>query len=276
MKKALQIGDLRAKGSVSDRAVVRGPSERGFYDFRNRFTQFWIDNPGGHRLRLPFLLRRRLRGRRLHLRGRLVGEGAGHETEARRARQASRDLGRTLGQLEAPDGVAHVDNERSVGLRAGRPGVARDLLAYGRSPRVGRLGTWTALAAEPAELLANIVPDRIHQAASATAPGETSSSWSGSAGRRDGSVAVTSAWPERRTRSARIRRRLGSSSERTSSSRSARSASRCSPWEPKLRRSWPPATITTSSRCGPREVVPRSRSRASAESRAARVGGSPS
>jgi hypothetical protein len=56
MKKALQIKHLRAKRSVSDRAVGRGPSERDFYGFRNRFAQVRIRDSGGHLGRLACVL----------------------------------------------------------------------------------------------------------------------------------------------------------------------------------------------------------------------------
>ena len=79
-------------------------------------------------------------------------------------------------------------------------------------------------------------------------------------------------------RSASTRRRPRSSSESTSSrsssggdgsraasaSSSERTARRCSPCEPKLRRSRSPLAISTSSRCGPSPVAPRSTSRGEA------------
>src|SRR6476646_3443058 len=108
MKKALQIPHLRAEGSVSDGAVARRPCERRFYDFRNRFSQVWIHNLGRDRGGLSRLLRGGLgRRRRERLRSR-VGKRSGSEAKPRTAWQTLRDLGRALGQLEAPDRVAHV------------------------------------------------------------------------------------------------------------------------------------------------------------------------
>src|SRR5581483_534631 len=193
MKKALQIADLRAKCSVSDGAVGRGSNKRRFYDFRDRFAQLSISDPGGHLLGLANLLGRSLgRSRRLRLRD-LVGQRPGDEAESRPARQPRRDLARAVGELEAPDRVAHMDDERPVGLETGRPGIARDLRADRREPAVRRVRSGAALGAEPPQLLADLAADRIHHAASAIAPGVTASSWSGAAGSIAASVAVTSA-----------------------------------------------------------------------------------
>src|SRR6201987_1908551 len=255
MKKALQIPHLRAEVSVSDGAGGRGPGESHFYGFRNIFPQLRVLDPRGDGCRFAGLLRSRLEKRgRSRLRT-CIRQRAGHEAKPRAAGQTARDLACTLGELEAPDGVADMDDERPVGLRPCRPGITRDLLAHGRGPS-GHDVTGAAVGPDAAQLRANFLAEPFHQAAdSSTAPGVTSSNWSGTAGSSDGSVAVTSAWPTLPTRAARIRRRSGSSSERTSSSRSsggtpvrsaivsasassnASRASRCAPWEPKLRRS---------------------------------------
>src|SRR5947209_2759251 len=100
-----------------------------------------------------------------------------------------------------------MDDERPIGLRARRPGVAGDLGADRREPRFVLIHARGAVGAEAAQLPANPFADGLHQSpASATAPGVTSSSWSGSAGSIAASVAVMSAWPATRTRSARSSR----------------------------------------------------------------------
>src|SRR5262245_12534140 len=109
MKKALQIKHLRAERSVSDGAAVRSASERRFYGFRNRFAQVRVRDAGRDRGRLPRLLRPGLeRGRRTRFGGRFR-QWPRSEAKLRTARKSPRDLRRTLGQLEAPDRVPHVD-----------------------------------------------------------------------------------------------------------------------------------------------------------------------
>src|SRR5260221_6386083 len=218
---------------------------------------------------------------------------SGYELQRRGAREPLRDLRRLVCELEAPYGVTRVHDQRAIALEAGRPCVPSDLVADRGRPRRDRVAD-PALRTEACELALQLGAERLHHAASRTAPGTTSSSWSGSAGSIAASVAVISAWPTRATRAARMRRRSGSSSERTSSSkssggtprratissasasRSASTASRCSPCEPKLRSSHAPDAITTSSRAGPSPVTPRSRSRSSRFSSAATEGGVPS
>ena len=113
-------------------------------------------------------------------------------------------------------------------------------------------------------------------------PGSTSTSWAGSTGSAERCVAVTTVWPmpptrpastvrrardrarrERRREAAAAARRGASASRRASASSSARTVRRCSPCEPKPRRSRSPASSRTSCRCGPTPVVARSRSRSS-------------
>src|SRR5579884_1570933 len=212
MKKALQIPHLRARGSVSDGAVGRGPDERRFYDFRDRFAQLWIIDRGGQLRGLARLLRRRLEPRRREGLRRRLGQWPRGEAEPRTTRQPTRDLGRPLRQLEAPDRVADMHDERSVGLRPRRPRVSRDLLAHGLGPS-GDDVAGPAVRPHAAQLGPDLLAEGLHYAAaSSTVPGVTSSSWSGAAGSIAASVAVTSACPALRTRAARIRRRPGSSS----------------------------------------------------------------
>src|SRR3954462_13443259 len=103
MKKALQIRHLRARGSVSDGAVVRGASERRFYRFRNIFAQVRVLDPGGELRRLSRLLRGGLDpglGRSFRPR---VRQRSRDEPDPWAAGYPLRDLGRALGQLEPPD-----------------------------------------------------------------------------------------------------------------------------------------------------------------------------
>src|SRR4051794_27690165 len=193
MKKALQIRHLRAELSVSDGAVARRPCERRFYGFRDGFAQLWIHDPRGQLSRLSRLLRRRLHRCRRSRSGDRLRQRSGREAKPRAARQPVRDLARPLGQLEPPDRIAYVDNERPVGLRSRRPGVARDLLADGGGPLRDRV-SGPAIGTDAAQLGPDLVSDGLHYAiASRTLPGFTSSSWSGAAGSIAASVAVMSA-----------------------------------------------------------------------------------
>src|SRR6266516_7416817 len=176
MKKALQIAHLRARGSVSDRAVVRGLCERRFYRFRDRFAEVRILDLRGERSRLPRLLRGRLDRRRRHLLRRRIGQRARDETESRAAGEPGRDLAGALGQLEAPDRVADMHYEGAVRLRPRRPGVARDLVTDGGRPGRHRVSR-AAVGSDATQLRADLLAERLHYAAaSSTAPGVTSSS----------------------------------------------------------------------------------------------------
>src|SRR5207248_8623069 len=124
MKKALQIRHLRAEVSVSDGAVVRRASKGRFYRFRDRFAQGGIRNVLGEQRRLSLLLRRSLGAQWWRRGGGRRRQRPRHEAQPWPAWQTDRDLGRPLGQLEAPDRVADVHDERPVGLRPRRPGVA--------------------------------------------------------------------------------------------------------------------------------------------------------
>src|SRR5437868_6139693 len=128
MKKALQIPHLRARNTVSDRTVVPTPCERGRGSPRDRLPELLVLDGRGPFGGLPALLQ----GSRGRLRNRLLGrprlgQRTRQELERRAARQAGRDLGRAVPELEGPDRVLRVDDERAVALEAGRPGVAGDL-----------------------------------------------------------------------------------------------------------------------------------------------------
>src|SRR5215471_17033935 len=176
MKKALQIQHLRAEGSVSDGAAVRGASESRFYGFGDGFAQLRVLDASGHRRRLPSLLRCRLdRRRRRRLRSGF-GKRAGQETEARAAREPARDLSGSLRQLEAPDRIPDVHDERPVRLRPGRPGVVSDLPTDDLGP-CSDDGPCPAVGTDTAKLRAYLLAERVdHAATSSTVPGVTSRS----------------------------------------------------------------------------------------------------
>src|SRR5579862_7437820 len=133
MKKALQIPHLRALGSVSERAVVRCPSEAVFDGFRNDSAELLVLDSGGDLSRLRTLLvgGDRRGGRRwLHVFDRGLRQRSRHELQPLHV-QAFSDLAGALRQLEGPDRVARVDDENTVALEARGPRAARDLRADG-------------------------------------------------------------------------------------------------------------------------------------------------
>src|SRR5205823_882178 len=131
--------------------------------------------------------------------------------------QAREDLALELAELEGPRGGARGDVQRAVSGEARGPRVRGDGIADCPGPgrdqvrhRPGR--------AETAELASYCAADPLHQAAPAwLVPSRSCSTamvCAGSPGRAFRLALVTSAWPVARRRSARIRRRSGSSSER--------------------------------------------------------------
>src|SRR6185295_4455847 len=258
MKKALQIPHLRAPRILAKRAVVIAARKACGCGFCDHFAQLFVTNLSRERFSSRNVLRARPRRGLPDRLGTVFGglrQGSGRERQATRCAvtEAAADLFGAGRQLEGPDRILRVDVQRSVSRQTRGPGVPGDLWPYRADPllddrRHPRGGP------EAAELPGDRVPDAFHQAAR-TSPEATSSSCAGSTGRADASVAVMSVWPDPSTRSASTRRRPGSSSDRTSSSKSSganprrsaiseasasRSAStvrRCSPWEPKLRRS---------------------------------------
>src|SRR3954468_3947696 len=297
MKKALQIHYLRAVEILPERAVVSGPRKAQCSGFCDHFAELFVTNLARERSGLLNVLREGLRRRP---RSRFVGrrkrlrDGAWSEREARRRvlPETRADLFGAALELEGPDRVGRVHVKSAVTREPCGPRVASDCLADRGRPGLDDR-RHAGSRAEASQLAPDVTSDALHHAAR-TRPGVTSSSIAGSTGSEDASVAVTSVWPACCTRSASARRRLGSSSDSTSSSRSsgakprrseissasasrrARTVRRCSPCEPKLRRSRGPLESKTSSRCGPTPVEPRSRSRSRRASNASTVGGSPS
>src|SRR5262245_5146234 len=221
MKKALQIAYLRARPSLPKRAVVDVARETCGDRLCDDFAQLGITDPPRERLRFRELLRRRLarpprrllarRRRPFRQRPRCEGKPCG-----RGLPETASDLLGAGHQLEGPDRVLRMHVERAVTRKACRPGVPRDLLAHRGRPCLDERLQAASHRAEARKLAYNRSADFLHHAAR-TRPGETSSTWVGSSGSDEASVAVISVWPWSRTPSARTRRRFGSSSESTSS-----------------------------------------------------------
>src|SRR5262249_37778045 len=153
------------------------------------------------------------RGRlRSRLRVRL-GDRSGDEPEllGRGRTEPLVDLVGPLRELEGPDRVACVDNERAVPHEPRRPRVRRDPRADGAGPAPGA-GAQAGRRSEAAELAAALRLEPLHQAAR-TSPGETSSSCAGSPGSDSAVVAVISVCPIAATWRSSTPRRPGSSSE---------------------------------------------------------------
>src|SRR6185437_12222391 len=231
MKKALQSYAFRAEVSLAARAVVSGACEAHPRSFFDRFAEILGGDPGRQLVRRPRVLERRLRRRPpsplVRLR-RGLGKGPGREAKTRWSSlaeslsQAAGDLRLELLQLEGPRGGGGVHVQRAIARDPRGPRVRRDRLADRPWPRGHHVGHRTRRA-EAAELAPDLAPDPVHQVACTSlvpsARCATSSACDGSPGSALRLALVTSAWPELRTRSARICRRPGSSSERTSSSR---------------------------------------------------------
>src|SRR6476659_5512964 len=298
MKKALQLPHFRADVSLAGGAAVSGGCEAHPRSFFYRFAEIFGVDRGRPLVRLARLLERGLRQRlfrRLRSRGGKLRKRPWSEPQALRRclrdrlAQALRDLALELLQLEGPGRRSGVHEQRPPRVRGhGLPDGSRpggDELGHKPRPTAEAGELAFDLTAEPLDHVTSLVP---------SACWATSSVWAGSPGNALRLALVISAWPEARTRSARIRRRSGSSSERTSSSRSsgrvprrsssssaspsssASTARRCSPCEPNVRRSRSAESTPRSSRCGPTPVEPRSRSRSRRRSSSSTLGGSPS
>src|SRR3989442_7584581 len=224
MKKALQIAYLRAGGILPEGAVGRRPQEARRGGPRDQLPQLVILDAccqgGGD----PPLFRARLgdrpRGSLCCLGGRRIRDLAGGELELRGRVLAEplADLGGALGELERPDTVPRRHVHGAVAGDPRGPGVARDQLADGFRPGGEEL-RHPGCGPEARKLASNVALEPVHQAAR-TSPGVTWSTRSGSSGSAAALVAVISVWPSREIRSVRMRRRPGSSSDSTSSSRS--------------------------------------------------------
>src|SRR5579862_2447391 len=166
IKKALQIPHLRALRSVSERAVARGPREACASGSRHELAQLGVldlGGPAGGVRRLFQGSRRRRRDRGLGDARAAIRQRPREELQLRLVRQARADLVRTVRQLEGPDGVAGMHDERAVALEAGRPRVARDLFADRGRPRVGG-GSDLRVRAEAAQFAPHLVTERIDRA----------------------------------------------------------------------------------------------------------------
>ena len=268
MKKPLQVQHFGVKLSVSDGAAVTAAREACARSFFHCFAKFFE----------PIAAARSCASRtcsawapagRLGLaeRGR-GGPGAAPErTELRRsglpsaARRRGRISAFELAELERPRRRARVDVQRPVAGEPRRPGIRGDLLADRVGPAGDRVGH-RAGRPEAAELASDRVPIRsIRRPRWFRRRPARRHRLGGLARQRVGARAGDERLPAGASRSARIRRRSGSSSESTSSrrssgrvprrsssssaspSRSASTASRCSPCEPNARRSRSPARI---------------------------------
>src|SRR5689334_3962585 len=131
MKKALQKPHFAGAISLSETAVGSGPGETRAGSAGDELAELLVLDAGGPLRGGPGLLQgSRSNGRsgRLRcLRGRL-GQRAGDELQALRDELAepAGDLGGTLAELERPDRVCRVDDERPVAREARRPRVPCD------------------------------------------------------------------------------------------------------------------------------------------------------
>src|SRR4051812_9847364 len=109
MKKALQIPHLRARNTVSEAVVGRGPCEGRRGGLRDGLPELLVLDRGGPFLGLTTLLQGSCGGCRNAFLGGRLGQRAGEELERRRARQTGCDLRRAVAELEGPDRVLRVD-----------------------------------------------------------------------------------------------------------------------------------------------------------------------
>ena len=176
---------------------------------------------------------------------------------AERVCEARSDLGSSWRELEGPRRGAGRDVQRAVPREPRRPGVARDRLAHRARASAATTAAIPAGGAEARELRSTSAPIGSTMRVTRRSGRSTSTTWAGSAGGAPRPVAVMSVCPPRPERARRaLRRRVVSSSESTSSSSSSggagralaqqrrprpssseRTARRCSPCEPKRRRS---------------------------------------
>ena len=297
MKKALQIPHLRASNTVSERRSASPERPREARSGRSRDELRSSSSSIAEAHSAASARSSRVAGgdpvRRRRVRSAPgSGSGPGTNFSAGLPGRRSRISAARCVELEAPDRVASC-GRCSVPSRWKRAGQALRAISAptAAGQRLDSLADARVRAVAARARASTLVTERLHRAP----PRGHLEQLVGLGGQHRG-VGRRDRAPGRRraTRAARMRRRSGSSSESTSSSRSSgakprrsaissasasRSAStarRCSPCEPKLRRSRVPDAMTTSSRCGPSPVTPRSRSRSRRASSAATVGGSPS
>src|SRR2546430_15973433 len=115
-------------------------------------------------------------------------------------------------QLEGPDRVDRIDVQRAVAGNARRPRIPGDRLADRSRPRLDELAD-AAFRPEAAELALDLVAEVLHRTTAPASPASTSTSWFGSPRPAAALVVVISACPYSGSRSARMRRRSGASSE---------------------------------------------------------------
>ena len=288
LKKALQISPFRASRSVPDRAAVRTALRGSRQPLLQRFC---ADFHPRSRRRSP----RRAAGpppwardpssRPPNPRRRRAPEASPARSESHSAwhRQAP-PRGARAASARAGRARAHADDEVATCSLPSRGEPYRPcvqspgLVAHDARPGANDLGH-PIRRPEARELALNLTADLLRlQAAVLAEPGSTSMSWAGGTGSADAAVAVIrvclSPGPTSRSASAlRLRSKIEAPDKTSSSSsrggagpRSASSAAsasrrestarRCSPCEPKRRRSRPAATISTSSRWGPELVLP--------------------
>ena len=260
LKKALQIFPFRAKGSVSDRAAVRGPREARCSRFRNDFAKTLVVDPRGE---LGCHSRSDCVGfDALRARGppRAGGSGASpgrtvgpRDTVAERLRQSLQELRLELRELECPRGRGRRDVQLAVSRQPRRPGVASDLLAHRLGPRAHDL----VIPPPARSATARAEPRRRSAPASSRAPrndldelGRLRPAARGSrrgherlAGVRkplgQGPAAALVELREHVVEQQKRRRRPAFREQPASASSSERTASRCSPCDPNRRRSRP-------------------------------------
>jgi len=233
--------------------------------------------------RLPATLRSRPNGtaRKRMGRARAAGPGAKRKLPQRRDAEPHADVGLELRKLERPADELVWTNTVPSRSDARRPRVPRDLLAYRVPPHLHDLpdrAPWWPKRCHP---LRTPSTDALHQP-TRTRPASLGGAAAGSTGQRRHLRAVIRVCPDApmigkpahsgaRCRSSEEHRRaeqrrdaaaLGD--QRASAAASESTVRRCSPCVAEAGgRSRSPETKRTSSRCGPRPVVPRSRSRSS-------------
>ena len=241
-------------------------------------------------------LARRLAGRLRQRPGREPERGRRRRRRAASRRRSSDLVGRAA-ELERPDDESAASR---AACRRGRSAPARRCGRSRRRPPPASAATIAAARRLPAgragELAARPAAEPLHQRGTDAARGRPRASCAGSSGSASAPVAVTIAWPTPadplararaggRRRAPRARRRAAgaaatprrSASSSASARRSASTARRCSPCEPKVRRSRSPRehAIVVEMRAEAGRRRARGRVRAAPRARL-RVGGSPS
>ncbi len=265
MKKALQSDPLRARRSVSDRAVVAGGCETRSGGPSHQLAQLGILDRRGGLGGLRELLRRSAPGRAAGACAASSGSGSGSRPGVNRsaAGASSPSASRSRPRISAacaPSSNAHADERdvRRAASRRGRSAPARRCARSPRRPRRASAASTSAIpAAGPKRESSRRTSSPIRSLTRRAPPrgdleelGRLDRERRRRRSRSRASARVAASRSPRMRRRRRVElgehvveqeeRRLAAAARRSASasaSRSASTASRCSPCEPKLRRS---------------------------------------